>query len=374
MRRIILCCLLAVAAWGAAQADIIPGPKPGKGIVPGDSTRVRMAAERVTIQLYRDHSEVECLFEMVNTGDKEEMEVGFPLMDFELLNADPWSKNFKGDLQAWVNGEKVDTVEMYMPEDLKRILAKRDSRGFWENVRQRENADKPWYVWKCVFPAGDTVRIKVTYTLPNSNNKRYYYTSYYLHTGAGWHGTIGKAVVNMINHDIPEEEIHSVRPEGFRKEGNTYTWTFEELEPTWSDDIGITFGRVPTWGEVMETRLKTRPFIIDGKKSTYEESKRIPQEDIAQYITRNDNEPHIVIYTKAFVLNRLLPEIKKYLPNVYKRMSKASPGEWEKAYDFTLNEGKASLWLFPMELKVTNITLTDAKTKEEKPVIAITCE
>ena len=62
------------------------------------------------------------------------------------------------------------------------------------------------------------------------------------------------------------------------------------------------------------------------------------------------------------------------LPNVYKRMSKASPSEWEKAYGFTLNGGKSPLWLFPMEFKVTDITLTDAKTKEEKPVIAITYE
>ena len=361
-----------MAIGGSAQADICPGPKPGKGIVPSKPTRVQMVSEQVTVHLYRDHSEVVCLFEMRNTGEKEEMEVGFPIMSFELWDIDPWSTNLKSNLEAWVNGTKVDTVEMYIPDELKKILElKKDNqsvRNYWDLTNDWENADKPWHVWPCVFPKDETVWIKVAYTLPNGNDKRCRFFEYFLHTGAGWYGKIGKAVVEVINHDIPEDEIISVHPSGFDKEYNTYTWTFTNLEPTTKDDIEMQFSEFPTWTLRNEYVQKNVVFFMDDKEV---EQFDIPQEEEGQFIIdKNDSKPQVRMYTKAYLFNKFLLAIKVHLPDLYEEIKETSREDIETTYNFEFNNKGGKLWDMPVKGTVTNISLRET-SDEEKPVIVV---
>ena len=76
---------------------------------------------------------------------------------------------------------------------------------------------------------------------------------YWLHTGAGWAGTIGTAVVRFtladdfrgygmdVKSDYPDEGGgggYFTKPETYTKIGDgTYQWLFKDLEPTEADDI-----------------------------------------------------------------------------------------------------------------------------------------
>jgi hypothetical protein len=79
---------------------------------------------------------------------------------------------------------------------------------------------------------------------------------YWLHTGAGWAGTIGTAVVRFtladdfrgygmdVKSDYPDEggSGYFTKPETYTKIGDdTYQWLFKDLEPTEADDIEFGF-------------------------------------------------------------------------------------------------------------------------------------
>ena len=364
MKGVFFFCVLVLVSLEVVKADIIPNPTRGKGIVPGDSLKVRMVSEQVRVDLYKDHSEVECIFEMRNFDETEDVEVGFPMMEFYPWGMNLGNKDFRGNLHVWVDDEKVDAVEMYVPEDLKEIRREKDKNEEFRLLRQRENANKPWYVWKTKFPKDKTVWIKVTYTLPAYNDKRNHFFSYLLSTGAGWWGTIGKAVVEVTNHDIPKDEIIRISPSRYKKEGNKIVWKFKNLEPTIKDDIEIQYSPL-----VRKQEIKGLAWFVDGEPRSDGQFIRLnPQEIVTIEVRKDDPKyPSGVIYgfTKTYVFDSFRKSLQSRFPSVYRRLQQEDCKTFGERFEVQVDGRKGDVWKQLSDLKESQLSSVELQKGSE---------
>jgi hypothetical protein len=87
----------------SAQADISPNPIQIKGIIPSHPVNIQMVSEIVSIQLSMDSALVECTFNMHNLGKAQDLEIGFPMMNFYLFRDEyPDQDKFK----VWTKGRE----------------------------------------------------------------------------------------------------------------------------------------------------------------------------------------------------------------------------------------------------------------------------
>lgn len=230
----------------------------GGDIYPLESTDIRLEAETVQAVCYRRFAEYRIDFKFVNSGEPQTLMLGFPYV--------PVGPEGNGTIpiafRAWQDG---------------RPLAVSIGEG-------GDGADdQGYFLHQATFPTGETM-ITVSYlsnpTWTSSDRLAELIPpemkvvgvaglagrhDYWLHTGATWAGTIGKAVVRYSLADdfdgwavdIRSSQAGSVegwpwttRPETYvRPDGRTYLWEFRELEPTKDHDIMLAF---------------TAPFIDEG--------------------------------------------------------------------------------------------------------------
>ncbi len=246
---------LFVSFSAPVQADDSSVGAIGGDYYPLTNTDIRMEAETVQAVCYRFFAEYRADFLFVNSGPTQTLMLGFP---FALDEPDGFPQGPTA-FRAWQDGKP---------------LAVRLGQGPAEAVYQG------YYLHEATFPHGSTM-ITVSY-LGNPSwtaSDRFPELAppdlrvgvqgqagsydYWLHTGAGWAGTIGTAVVRYtladdfrgwgmnvksdyqgIEGDWPE----TTKPETYtRPDERTYQWLFKDLEPTKQDDIVFAFtGAIPT--------------------------------------------------------------------------------------------------------------------------------
>ena len=232
-------------------ADVAPIKREAHGLCTiRQDCKVRMESEIVSVDLYNDSSVVTCTFDMVNYGDADTFDVGFPEMNFLMgdgakkislkpehyeLSWNEWKAEHAGLLKMSVNG----TV---LPIEALQFTTWSDSQK-----------NTPWFVWKESFQKGERKQIQVSYAMAygtkyhgdkhvGANVSRTF--CYILETGAGWYGNIGSADIIVRVHDISLKHIEEVAPQGggaFSDSSNTFCWHFNEFEPTAADNIVITY-------------------------------------------------------------------------------------------------------------------------------------
>jgi hypothetical protein len=259
--------LTALAGWlplaypSPALADDSSVGAIGGDYYPLASTDIRMEAETVQATVYRDFAEYRADFLFVNSGQAQTLMLGFP---YALDEPD-------GDAQgpiafrAWQDGTPLTVT-----------------------VGQGPTGDsfQGYYLHQATFPPGPSM-ITVSYLGPPSwtasdrfpelapaewrtgipgTAGRY---DYWLHTGAGWAGTIGTAVVRYTLADdfrgwgldvkadypgIDDGWPETTRPETYTKpDDRTYQWVFRELEPTETDDVTLAFTGAATYLGAVES-------------------------------------------------------------------------------------------------------------------------
>jgi len=63
---------------------------------------------------------------------------------------------------------------------------------------------------------------------------------YRLSTGGVWHGPIKKGEVTVTVDGVNPQGVKISKPVNrFKRQGNTWVWSFENLEPTLADDLTI---------------------------------------------------------------------------------------------------------------------------------------
>jgi hypothetical protein len=217
---------------------------------------VAMVREAVHIDVHKEVITVDCNFVFHNSGPVCTVRMGFP--DEGLGAAEPYQGDpvpTGPDLKAtflsydsYVDGKKVPT----------KLVPTNDRTLYWhtKNVTFKPNSD-------CI--------IRDVYTLKpggqvTSGNGLYQQTSYVLHTGASWHGPIGKADITikfepdtesvpiklqalsaLHEHDLsrldwaklPAGTVVYEGPCAAKAQGQTMSFTKTNFTPTKKDDIRV---------------------------------------------------------------------------------------------------------------------------------------
>jgi len=237
---------LLVLPFSDARADDTALGGTGGGVRPIEVTDVRLAAETVEAVVYGHVAEYRVTFRFENEGAKRTLRLGFPFAALENREEGLPYTSIRG-FRAWREGEPLEvTPQLLHPE----------SRDYHDTAG--------YFLHEAVFPPGETT-ITVSYIAPPkvSAGGRFHAENlppelrgwmasyeYWLHTGAGWAGTIGKAVVQYKFADtflgggvgvkpgeygLPADRPRTDRvthPPGYsRPDKNTIRWEFEDFEP-----------------------------------------------------------------------------------------------------------------------------------------------
>lgn len=220
----------------------------GGTVYPLQNADIRMEAETVQATLFGRFAEFRVDFKFVNAGQAQTVLLGFPFP--VTAPSDPKNGAPITCFRAWQDGTPL-TVTMGKSVEISNAV---------------NNSARGYYLHEATFAPGPTI-ITVTYLAqqdPESNNapldlipfelrrafnSPHSYT-YYLHSGAGWEGTIGKAVIRYDladsfvgwGADIPAASVADAHaflttsPEPYaRPDSRSFQWVFEDLEP---DDGG----------------------------------------------------------------------------------------------------------------------------------------
>ena len=279
--------VLISAAFQPAHADVAPPETvPGSNLNPGDeSTQVRMAAETVTLTISENPADpqtaiarTDAVFTMRNLGSTEErMQVRFPL------------SFFNGNSDGF--GRFPEIASIAVKVDGKSVPTRRENQPFVNNESSFEERDEvPWAVFDVTFPPNQDVIIEVTYDVNGFGYYPYQAFKYILETGAGWNGTIGKAdVIVRMPYEISEQNLdltgqagHGESTPGGVRSGNEIHWTFEDFEPTTSDNIEIVIVTPSLWKKVLQEKDNVAKNPNDGEAwgrlaKAYKDVARMPK-------------------------------------------------------------------------------------------------
>lgn len=288
-------------------ADIAPNPIAGKGIITNQQTTVRMVSERVVVDLYKDSSVVECHFFMKNEGKKQQINIGFPEMNFhhfESPSNTDWSSFFVQE-----NGKEIKSIERYTPDS----ILQKEMKRFAGKVKPYYEK-QPWYLWNSEFTEGETKIIDVRYSLPSGvikNGSKYF--TYLLNTGSGWKGSIDTAEVIVNLKDFSKELILKTMPENYKIADNQISWKFTNLEPTTNDDIKIYYEPFKGYSEKIKKERPSPTVVLNG-----EIVPNLGAIDVNEILTMkvikdlketqkytSGKEGVILIYTKDYAIDKL---------------------------------------------------------------------
>jgi hypothetical protein len=340
MKATIVIFLIVCTFSISSYADVNPNPIQIKGIIPNQPVNIQMVSEIVTVDLFKDSSTVNCVFNMHNLGNSQNLEIGFPIMNFYLWTfqvdnylLDDANKN---NFHVTVNGKKVETINMYVPANLKKILKSINSDGGYKLLDEYTNQNRPWYLWEAHFDKNESQQITVKYVLPNGANHLYSFFNYLLSTGAGWAGKIENARIIVNLKDIPVDQIIDVAPKNYKQQSNIITWDFKNVKPTINDDILIKYERVKgSYAAEMEKLNKTQSYI-DNKKVSYSQLNQLKATDIAS-VSVAGNPRAIIIYTKRYALENFKNKIKSINQTAWEQISNESVDTFANAYNLIVN-------------------------------------
>jgi len=206
---------------------------------------IEMQTEDLRIDLHIESGHVEVEYTLHNPGKAITAEVGFPCVALQPkdseVEAKPGETPPLRSFSAELDGKKLDfrvVAEPAAPVD------------FAQNsvVAGRVRSVPYWYTFKLPFKEGQSRTLRVRY------DTRYYVSetsvsedvvtapetlTYLFSTAAVWKGPIhqGKVTINALG--VPAEQVKLNLPKRFHRDGNVWTWTFQDFEPGLADDLII---------------------------------------------------------------------------------------------------------------------------------------
>ncbi|TFH34528.1 MAG: hypothetical protein E4G99_09315 [Anaerolineales bacterium] len=247
--------LVALTLALPAYADIAPPQRPpGSNPVPGeDQTQVQMLEETVLLEvqtapwpgesltdLVRDWAKVTANFIMLNQGQVDEtMQVRFPLTDPSGMGDGRGEFPEIKDLKLWIDGAPAAATRVTYPA-----------------IRGDDLPPVVWAGFDVTFPAGEQVEIEVRYSQRATGYHPQSEFIYFLETGAGWKGPIGKGelIVRLPYPASSENVLVEYSNDGIRFEGADARWSFQDLEPGWEDNLHVYLLEPGYWLAVVDAR------------------------------------------------------------------------------------------------------------------------
>ncbi|RYZ98280.1 MAG: hypothetical protein EOP47_19700 [Sphingobacteriaceae bacterium] len=322
---------------GEVFADIAPNPIIIKGIVPARPVNIQMVSEVVTADVGKDSSFVTCVFNMRNFGNAQDIDIGFPIMNFYLfeppvskpsrqLSSDFFEQNYlnqsnKNQFEVFVSGVAIKKIGINVPKQLEAVLSAAGNDRY-KLLQDYENQNKPWYLWRVHFDKQQSLQIVVKYRLPSGSHRTYNFFNYLLSTGAGWKGKIESAKVIVNFRNIPKDQIISISPGGYKQYPTQLVWHFKDIEPTIKNDILVEYERVK--GEYGNSAQFKITYIVDGKVIKYTDFKDMPVNNMASVKVDRDTQYKdgaVRIYTKNYVFKAFLTKVKPINLRVWRKLS-----------------------------------------------------
>src|SRR6266849_5402933 len=106
-----------------------------------------------------------------------------------------------------------------------------------------------WMVSELTFPVGEPIALEIHYAVDHRGEDSWVSDDmhasprtfrYRLSTGAVWKGAIAKGTITLGADGIPVDEVEIAAPrERFKRDGDRWAWSFENLAPTLADDITV---------------------------------------------------------------------------------------------------------------------------------------
>jgi hypothetical protein len=232
---------------------------------------VRILEEHLDIALRRTDAAVVVRYTMQNTSAKPvKVRLGFPVettrsdspeaVNFEeALQADQAEPAAVATVRAWLRkdlGESIQQLHGYaLSLDEVKVPAAFQIEPFATGKVKPFPGSKAlrgiggWMVSDVTFPPGAPCHLEVRYTADHlggedslSDNEWIWRRTfvYRLSTGAVWKGPIEQGTVTIHADGIAADEVVIQAPrDRFSRDGDTWTWRFEHLEPTRGDDLQI---------------------------------------------------------------------------------------------------------------------------------------
>lgn len=222
----------------AVGNDTIVGGTAG-ALVPLSSSDIRMEAETVQGIVYNGYAHIRVDFRFVNRGEPQTLTLGFPFA----LSGEPDVPDGIAGFQAWVDGRRIPVGYQTGTDGPRKVGYYTHKVSFKRGVTMV----RVEYLTDATVASGSVDEAEVrrpSWHTGGWTTPAVY--SYWVHTGAGWTGTIGKTVIRFRLADdcAGFDPEHATLAEGGRgRSGSadvpgfvvldprTLQWSFKEYEP-----------------------------------------------------------------------------------------------------------------------------------------------
>jgi len=265
------------------------------GFEPKGTENIRILDEHLTIRLGMDDADVKVVYRMKNqSGKRIKVRFGFPVKE-----------SSDGTMPT-------DDLNAVVPENIQKKLihcqdyhAAAGGKTLKAKFEKEPNRKDPkfaglagWLVSKTTFAPGEEKQIVITYrsTYPRrsfsvsgrgSSAPKVF--TYRLSTGACWAGTIQSGLVEILPNGVDPSWVRIIKPVNrFKKNGHSWVWKFQDLEPTLADDIVVE--AVPTI-EFMHAYRKIRgKWTMTHENYTVKASSTLPPDQHHSYYPAELND------------------------------------------------------------------------------------
>ena len=214
---------------------------------PEEVEKIRILDEKLTVELGKEEANVEVRYLMRNETDKKvTVRFGFPVE--ELFDSDLNEGGETDPVEAKKTGKLKYCRDYVLTAGGKPVKSK------WQGEEKAGDDERfkgiaGWLVSEVTFAAKEEkpvmIRFRSGYPLEEWSvsddthiSARHF--KYRLSTAACWAGTIGTGRIVLKPAGILPEDLKVLKPVNrFKKEGDSWVWNFENLEPALADDLEI---------------------------------------------------------------------------------------------------------------------------------------
>lgn len=215
---------------------------------PSEVEKIRILDEKLTVAFGREEAAVEVRYLMRNeTGKKVKVRFGFPVE--ELFDNDMMGEGGRADPEQATKSDKLKYCRDYvLTAGGKPVKAK------WQGEEKQAEDERfkgiaGWLVSELTFAANEEKPVMISFrsgypleewSVSDDTHASAAVFKYRLSTAACWAGTIGSGRIVLKPAGIPPEDLKVLKPVNrFKKEGDSWVWNFENLEPALADDLEI---------------------------------------------------------------------------------------------------------------------------------------
>jgi hypothetical protein len=247
--RHLLAALLATATTALANGGgFLEGVKSTGPFRPVNVDSVEMVSEKLDIELQEDSALVSITYQLHNPGKAVKVKMGFPC---SVVMRDTHTKEGESAKPALPELEEFTLAADGRAVEAKAVKdeAKLPGAGPYESMGSRLITG--WQVVEVPFSKNQTRTVTVRYRNPyyreiwsisgNSDasapNMRYLFSA-----AALWKGPVKWGQVTVRATGVDPDVVRLSHPKRFQREGNQWSWTFADFEPTMQDDLEIVAG------------------------------------------------------------------------------------------------------------------------------------